>query len=75
MVKAVSAIAMFSTASNRLLSDIDRWLARAIWLAAWFQCTLAFPSQNGASAVWSSVRVDPVFRPSALTLLKSSVHR
>ena len=40
-------------ASSRLLSDIDRWLARAIWLAAWFQWTLALPSQNGASAVCS----------------------
>jgi hypothetical protein len=47
-------------------------LARAIWFAAWFQCTLALPSQNGASAVWSGVRVDPVPRPSALTALKSS---
>ena len=35
---------------------------------------LALPSQNGASAVWSAVRVDPVLRPSALTVLKSSVY-
>src|SRR5882762_4398769 len=62
---------MFRTASSRLLLDMDRWFARAIWLAAWFQWTLALPSQNSASAVWSSVRVDPVFRPSALTALKS----
>ena len=50
MVNAVSAMATFSTASSRLLSDIDRWFARAIWLAAWFQWTLALPSQNGASS-------------------------
>jgi hypothetical protein len=53
---------------------MDSWLALAIRLAAWFQGTVAFPSQNGASAVWSSVRVDPVMRPSALTWLKSSVY-
>jgi hypothetical protein len=73
VVIAVSAIARFRTASSRLLSDMDRWLARAIWFAAWFQWTLALNSQNLASAVCSSLRVDPVLRPSALTVLKSSV--
>jgi hypothetical protein len=33
-VNAVSAIAMFKTANSRLLLAIDKWLARAIWLAA-----------------------------------------
>src|SRR6266542_1823801 len=67
MVNAVSAIAMFRTARSRLLADRDKWLARAIWFAAWFQWTLALPSQNGARAVSSSVRVDSVLRPSAFT--------
>ena len=37
IVNAESAIVRFSSASRRLLRDMDEWLARASWLAAWFQ--------------------------------------
>ena len=34
LVNTVSAITMFNTAGSRLLAERDRWLARAIWVAA-----------------------------------------
>src|SRR3954470_19392210 len=59
MVIAVSAIARFTTARSRFASERDRLLARSIWFAAWFQWTLAFPSQKRASAVSSSAGQSP----------------
>jgi hypothetical protein len=40
MVKAVSAIAMFNTASRRLVLEIERRWTRAIWFAGALLATL-----------------------------------